>query len=415
MEPYIYSFIKKEQLEDMIISFQRCTYLTTQVIDENGTIILSSGEETSFCNVFRQFVSNDNTCEKVHIAASKKAINLGETYIFTCHSGLNHIAFPLINKDTFFGSVIVGPFLMEKPDASLILDLSKKYTIPTESLLSLAEKSHELEIITPERVVDISRLLNNLISNIISDGRQQLIINHGKLIQQSKINDSIQMYKNSGYKESFQYPYEQEKLLISKVKIGDIAKAKELLNDILGFLFLTEAHNVTRIKIRLLEICALLSRASIDAGADTNKILEINTRLIENLMNSTDLYDLCFNFQENVDVFTDSLFFHSNSNSERIKTAANYITRNYSEAINLEQIANQIHINPAYLSSLFKQVTGKSFKDYLNSVRVEESKRLLSNTDYSILDIAIACGFEDQSYFTKVFKKYTGMTPKQYR
>ena len=48
-------------------------------------------------------------------------------------------------------------------------------------------------------------------------------------------------------------------------------------------------------------------------------------------------------------------------------------------------------------------------------VRVEESKRLLSNTDYSLIDIAVATGFEDQSYFTKVFKKYTGLTPKQFR
>ena len=48
-------------------------------------------------------------------------------------------------------------------------------------------------------------------------------------------------------------------------------------------------------------------------------------------------------------------------------------------------------------------------------VRIEESKRLLANTDYSVIDISVAAGFEDQSYFSKVFKKYTGLTPKQYR
>ena len=64
---------------------------------------------------------------------------------------------------------------------------------------------------------------------------------------------------------------------------------------------------------------------------------------------------------------------------------------------------------------LFKKSTGSSFKEYLNMVRIEESKRLLSNTDFSIIDIAIAVGFEDQSYFSKVFKKFTGLTPKQFR
>lgn len=48
-------------------------------------------------------------------------------------------------------------------------------------------------------------------------------------------------------------------------------------------------------------------------------------------------------------------------------------------------------------------------------IRIEESKRLLSNTDYSIIDIAIAVGFEDPRYFSKVFKKYIGLTPKQFR
>ena len=59
--------------------------------------------------------------------------------------------------------------------------------------------------------------------------------------------------------------------------------------------------------------------------------------------------------------------------------------------------------------------TGSTFKEYLSMVRVEESKRLLANTDYSLIDIAVATGFQDQSYFSKVFKRYTGLTPGQYR
>ena len=83
--------------------------------------------------------------------------------------------------------------------------------------------------------------------------------------------------------------------------------------------------------------------------------------------------------------------------------------------ITLDETAEHVHLHPSYFSTLFKQSTGSSFKEYLNMVRIEESKRLLANTDFSIIDIAIAAGFEDQSYFSKVFKKYTGITPKQYR
>ena len=58
---------------------------------------------------------------------------------------------------------------------------------------------------------------------------------------------------------------------------------------------------------------------------------------------------------------------------------------------------------------------GVSFSNYLNKIRIEQSKLLLKNTDFSIVEIAMEVGFEDQSYFSKVFKNLTKMTPKQYR
>ena len=102
-------------------------------------------------------------------------------------------------------------------------------------------------------------------------------------------------------------------------------------------------------------------------------------------------------------------------NNEIIKKAIGYIYEHFNTPLTLEETAASVHLHPSYFSSLFKQSTGSSFKEYLNMVRIEESKRLLSNTDYSIIDVAVAVGFEDQSYFSKVFKKYTGLTPKQYR
>lgn len=105
----------------------------------------------------------------------------------------------------------------------------------------------------------------------------------------------------------------------------------------------------------------------------------------------------------------------SPKNMEIMKNAIHFITENYAYRITLSDVASETHLNPAYFSSLFKKSTGISFKEYLNLVRIEESKRLLITTEFSIIDIAIGIGFEDQSYFSKVFKKYTGVTPKQFR
>ena len=98
-----------------------------------------------------------------------------------------------------------------------------------------------------------------------------------------------------------------------------------------------------------------------------------------------------------------------------MKKAVSYISQHYSEPLTLNIVANQVHLNASYFSTLFKKEMGMSFKEYLNQVRIEESKRLLANSSFSIIDIAVSVGFEDQSYFSKVFKKYTGITPKQFR
>jgi YesN/AraC family two-component response regulator len=83
--------------------------------------------------------------------------------------------------------------------------------------------------------------------------------------------------------------------------------------------------------------------------------------------------------------------------------------------LSLKSLAISLHINPSYLSMHFKREMGINFTDYLNDVRIKRSKDLLITTNLSLLDISLQTGFEEQSYFTKVFKKLAGITPNQYR
>lgn len=415
-QPYIYTIIEKNQLKEMLESFEACIGLPIQVIDEQGAILESCGKSTDFCTRFRKYLPASDSCEKLHINASKKAISIGETYIFSCHANLNHIVFPLLNNGTFWGSILVGPFLMDNPDSLLIQDIDKKYHIPTSSLIDLYEDASGIKVVPPSTVTQISRLLYYMFSNLITEGKQQLIINQSKLHQQSKINESIQMYKSYGTEAGTSYPYDKEKALIAKVKAGNAPEAKGILNDLLGYVLFSEGSSLDTVKARAIELSSLLSRAAIEGGAATDSILKINNQFLKSLQQINDLDSLCYKLQETVEVFTESMFnYIPSKNYELMKKAMLFISNNFSDNITLEDVANHVHLNPAYFSSLFKQSAGSSFKEYLNMVRIEESKRLLANTDYSIIDIAIATGFEDQSYFSKVFKKYTGLTPKQYR
>lgn len=416
MQPILYSVIQKQSLHDLLETFYKCINLPVQVLDENGEILEQFGETHSYCKIFKRFLSKNETCTKLHSNASKLAMDLGETYIFSCHSNLNHIVFPLANNNILLGSILAGPFLMDAPDSLLLSDISRKYNIPTVSILEMYEEAGTLPVFEPSKVTYISRLLYFMCSGLVTDSKNQFVMNHNKLHQQSKINESIQMYKAASDVNKKAYPYEKEKALITKLKTGDTEESKALLNDLLGYVFFAEGSNLEIVKSRAIELSSLLSRAAIENGATSDSILRINNQFLMELQNIKTLDDLCYKLQETIDVFTECMFNYIPSKSNEItKKAIRYISQNFAHSLTLEEVAGHVHLNPAYFSTLFKQSTGSAFKEYLNMVRIEESKRLLANTDNSIIDIALATGFEDQSYFSKVFKKYTGLTPKQYR
>lgn len=92
-----------------------------------------------------------------------------------------------------------------------------------------------------------------------------------------------------------------------------------------------------------------------------------------------------------------------------------YIHEHIDEDLNLDKVANEVHISKFYLSSLFTECTGYTFSNYINKIRIDKSKSMLKDTKKSMLEIAIECGFNSQSYFCSTFKKFTGISPTKYR
>ncbi|MFD1772803.1 response regulator transcription factor [Paenibacillus rhizophilus] len=98
-----------------------------------------------------------------------------------------------------------------------------------------------------------------------------------------------------------------------------------------------------------------------------------------------------------------------------ITRALEYIAAHFTENLTLQSVADTIHLSKSYFSLLFKKQTGRNFIDYLIELRIREAKRLLAQDDSRIYDVAQGAGFKDVKYFSKVFKKGTGLTPVEYR
>lgn len=98
-----------------------------------------------------------------------------------------------------------------------------------------------------------------------------------------------------------------------------------------------------------------------------------------------------------------------------IEKSLMYIENHFSKDISLDEVALHVNMNAAYFSTVFKKYTERSFVNYVTELRINKAKELLKNDTLKIGEISARVGFNDIRYFAKVFKKYMGVTPSDYR
>lgn len=101
--------------------------------------------------------------------------------------------------------------------------------------------------------------------------------------------------------------------------------------------------------------------------------------------------------------------------NDSIRMAKQIIDKEYRNQLLSSDIANRIHMSRSYFNQCFKQMIGESFGNYLRNIRIQKAKEFLEQTNKSIQWIASHTGYEDEKYFSRIFKKETGMNPSDYR
>lgn len=106
---------------------------------------------------------------------------------------------------------------------------------------------------------------------------------------------------------------------------------------------------------------------------------------------------------------------NASTHMDILERAKGYVHDNVDKKILLQDVANHICISPGYLSALFKKQYGRNFVDYINQTKIEQACRLIEQGEQRISEIAYTLSFDNAYYFSKVFRRYTGMTPSEYR
>ncbi|MCH4887550.1 helix-turn-helix domain-containing protein [Acidaminobacter sp. JC074] len=399
-------------IKELLEVFYHSTGISAKFIDDNGKTISSIGDEFSFCNYFHSIADKSN-CNQTHLYSGLQAKLQGEAYIFFCHAGLTEFTYPVSYEGVFKGSFIAGPILMAYPDEYFVDEIIKKNHLDINEKSRIKSYVRTIPVVEPPRVRHLSKLLQLMVSSQINDDLMEMKKRQTKTEQQMAILNTISDYKSSTH--DF-YPFDKEQALLKYVRKGESQKARQVLNELLGYIFYDTGVDIEVSKSRALEMSALISRAAIEGGADAHLLFGLSNQYIKDLSDVKSMDDLSFWMLTILNNFTEHVINVNDAGHPLvIRNALKYIHGHYLKSITLQDTADKVELSPKYFSAIFKKEMKIAFSEYINVLRINDAKRMLKNTNQTVLEIAISLGFEDQSYFTKVFKKHTSLTPLKYR
>jgi AraC-like DNA-binding protein len=225
----------------------------------------------------------------------------------------------------------------------------------------------------------------------------------------------MEQRENSDYHSSFL----AEKKIWQHLQIGNKEKMLYYLKlhsqeGIYGTL--SKKDSLRNKKNLLITVITLATRAAMEGGLYPEIAYNLSDSYIQHIEELKNIDSIVKLLEEILIDFTERVVKANRSHfTKTILLCQDYIFNHLYEELTLESIAKQLNISPSYLSNKFKEETGETLKAFIQRKKIEEAKNLIVYSDLSISEIYSVLNFHDQSYFIKVFKKLTGLTPKQFK
>lgn len=395
-------------------AFCASTGLGCTVSDTEGRLLFEHGYGCHSCGLCRAAGLPDENCIRAHNYGMMEAERFGGKYIYFCPLGLTCFVSPIIGEAGSMAKITVGPFLMVELQDFIDCELKENLHLdaPTrERVVSLLKKVPQ---IMPQKVQELSILLFMAVGflNNVSAENRMLAIERSDLLQ-GQISGYISQLKNS---RSPRYPFELERSLLESLAQGDKPGTLQKLQEYLAALFAAGGGNPAWMNQKALELIVLLSRTLTEKGADEQQTLFWLQRCQKEVSQWKNFHDLSAWLYETLSGLLDRTAGYADArHANIIHRCIQYIGTGYAEHLTLESAARALFLSPDYLSRIFSKETGTSFNRYLNNVRITKAKELIRSGNLRLTDISQMVGYDDQSYFTKVFRRITGMSPNEYR
>ncbi|AST90951.1 MULTISPECIES: helix-turn-helix domain-containing protein [Sutcliffiella] len=330
----------------------------------------------------------------------------------------NFISIKVGNNDEFEGAWILGPSVYSPIAFETINGLLNDFQVRVTADI-IKEYYDSLPVINKLTLLHAGLLATNLLYSkrlSVTD----VIQKDSSLANNIIIGENPDLHVSKNRQEiSFHASYEWEQKLMQCVKEG---RKEELIKRLVvpdtegkpGIL--SKKSHLRSEKNLAISAITLATRYAIDGGLHPELAYTMSDLYIQGLEEMKDALELQTYLREALCDFTDRVNKAKHHKySTPIIECQSYIFKHLYEEITLGQLAKVVNMHQNYLSALFKKEVGMTITEYIIKLKVEEAKKLLTHSEYEISEIYTWLNFHDQSHFTKVFKKYTGTTPKKFK
>ena len=313
-----------------------------------------------------------------------------------------------------------GPYLSGEITRESLMETAEKYSVPPKLFSQLEKYFGSLPVIENERY--INNLCNSL-GEVLWGSLDNFSFRTLRIgLTDIKAEDIILNFENKNDDpllaiRILEERYDGESKLMQAISSGKTNKAEQLIANISTLQFEKRSDDPLRNAKNYLIVANTLLRKAAEYGSVHPFYIDgISTDFAKKIEKTSSVKDTGELLREMIRKYCALVKKHSMKlYSLPVQKVITVIDSDLTADLGLKRLAEMFNINASYLSALFKKETGKTLTEYVIGKRIEYAAYLLKSSDLQIQTVAQHCGIYDVNYFTKVFKKYTGKTPKEFR
>lgn len=380
--PQLWSgLIEREQLTPILRRYREETGFALTAVQPDGTPCGAEGR--------RPACVRNAACRVHREQAVQEALRWGEPTVLCCACGRLMWAVPVMVNQQLRGGLLVAGVPLRTPSRAGALD--RRVREAGQALLDLAVETG----------------LTN--AALLTQRREFARREREKA-------EALHALKDRLYDDIRSIYLREEPALLAAIRRGERREARHVINRVLTVIYSLGGSQIELLKSMAMELVVMMTRAAVQAGGDPTHILGINYQSLTGLAKVGDSEELatwlCAMLEQVIDGIQSS---DRHPNAVQLARALDYMEAHLAEALPRDEVARAAGLSPSRFSHLMRSKLGMPFTELLTRLRVDRACHLLAHTQRDLAQIALECGFGDQSYFSRVFRKRTGRSPSDYR